>query len=255
MQAKNIVKLIGDFTRRNSRTILTSISIGAGIGATSMAVVSTVKATKLVEQTKREQNLEKISPKETVKLCWKLYIPTAVLTVASATCGIVSLKQADRTIAGLQSLYTVAASSLQTYQQKVAEIVDEKTNQEIKNAVAQEKVKTVPLDKSKIIVTGKGEVLCMDSLTGRYFMSDIQTLRRIQNDINQQIINEVWASLNDVYYEMGLPSVKLGDQLGWNTDNLLNFDFEACLTEDGEPCLVVEYVVGPKDGYSNVYDD
>lgn len=251
MNMKPMLKTLETFLAKNSKTILTSISIGAGIGATALGIVATVKATKKVMH--EQETKEDIKKSEIVKMCWKLYIPTVTLTAISAGCAIGSLNQANRTIAGLQSLYTVTASTLQTYQQKVSEIVDQKTNETIKNAVAQEKVYSQPMKKQDVIFTGKGTVLCMDSLSGRYFTSDIQALRKIQNDINQQIINEVWASLNDVYYAMGLPPVKLGDQLGWNTDHLVDFDFEACLTEDGEPCLVVDYVVGPKDGYQRIY--
>ena len=62
----------------------------------------------------------------------------------------------------------------------------------------------------------------------------------------------MYVSLNDFYYEIGLPSIKLGDDIGWNIDNgYIDLHFSSQLAEDGRPCLVIDYLYGPRYDYRN----
>ena len=56
-------------------------------------------------------------------------------------------------------------------------------------------------------------------------------------------------TLNDLYYELGLEPTKTGDYMGWEVDKeMLNFKFSSQLTENGTPCLVIDYEVYPLYG-------
>jgi hypothetical protein len=60
----------------------------------------------------------------------------------------------------------------------------------------------------------------------------------------------MYVSLNDFYYEIGLRSTAMGDDLGWNIDKgLIELGFSTQLSEDGSPCLVVDYQVAPMYNY------
>ena len=109
-----------------------------------------------------------------------------------------------------------------------------------------------PLNK-EVIIAGNGAVLCYDSLTGRYFNSSVETLRKAQNDINAEAIMNQYASQNDFYRMVDLPLLALGEEAGWRPDNLLELDFSTQLTEDGRPCLVVGYSTAPIRGYWKRY--
>ncbi len=57
----------------------------------------------------------------------------------------------------------------------------------------------------------------------------------------------MWVGLNDLYYELGLAGTKLGDQMGWDLDQgLVEISFSTQLTEENEPCLVLNYEVAPR---------
>jgi hypothetical protein len=61
------------------------------------------------------------------------------------------------------------------------------------------------------------------------------------------MLSEMYISLNDFYYELGLKKTNDGDSLGWNIeDGLLDIHFSALITEDNEPCVVIDYHVAPK---------
>ena len=107
-----------------------------------------------------------------------------------------------------------------------------------------DKVKKNKPDSNKVIVTpSKGEVLMFDAFSGRYFKSDVETLRRAVNDINRKIPEEMYCTVNELYLELGLPEIDLGDRLGWHIDYCNGFEesLSANITDNGEPCIVVSY--------------
>ena len=53
-------------------------------------------------------------------------------------------------------------------------------------------------------------------------------------------------SLNDFYYELGLKSIDVGDNLGWNIDRgYIDVEFTSHLDPNGTPCLELIYKVIP----------
>ena len=69
------------------------------------------------------------------------------------------------------------------------------------------------------IITDKGNTLCFDSLSGRYFKSDIDKIKRAVNNLNRELTYDMYVSLNDFYDELDLDHTKIGDELGWNLDD------------------------------------
>ena len=66
-------------------------------------------------------------------------------------------------------------------------------------------------------------------------------------------MDEMYISLNEFYWEIGLDSTEIGDELGWNIDNgLIELTFSSQLSRDGVPCLVVNYRIAPKYGYASM---
>ena len=66
------------------------------------------------------------------------------------------------------------------------------------------------------------------------------------------INGEDYISLNEFYYELGLDSVSIGDELGWNiSSGTIELDFSAQLDTDGVPCIVIDYMVAPKRGFNS----
>ena len=98
-----------------------------------------------------------------------------------------------------------------------------------------------------MIITERGNTLCYDAVSGRYFKSDIDKLKKAANELNRQMRDEMYISLNDFYYEIGLNPVSIGDELGWNIDQgYIDLSFSSQLADDGTPCLVIEYHIAPR---------
>lgn len=149
--------------------------------------------------------------------------------------------------AALAAAYTISESAFRDYKNKVVEVVGEKKEKEVRNVIAKDKMEKDPVENKEIIITEKGETRCYDSLSGRYFKSDIDLLNKAINELNRRMIDQSYASLNDFYYEIGLPENKIGNRLGWRVDQgLIELNFSAQLSTDGMPCLVIDFNDAPK---------
>jgi hypothetical protein len=78
-------------------------------------------------------------------------------------------------------------------------------------------------------------------LTGRYFNSDMETLRKAENDVNFRLVNELYVPICDFYYLIGLPYTSNSGQIGWTSGKLMNLEFTTTMSEDSRPCLAFEY--------------
>lgn len=239
--------------KKHSPEILTGIGIAGMITTTVMAVRATPKALILVEERKEEIGAEKLEAMDMVKTTWACYIPAAITGTLSVACLIGASSVNARRNAALATAYTLSESALKDYQGKVIEMFGEKKNEAVKDAVANDKVEKNPVVTREVIITEKGNTLCYDAISGRYFKSDIEKIKKAECELNRQMLDDMYVSLNDFYYEIGLDSVKLGDKLGWNVDSgYIDLSFSSQLASDGTPCLVIDYSVAPRYDYRNL---
>lgn len=239
--------------KKHSPEILTGIGIAGMITTTVMAVRATPKALILIEERKEEIGAEKLEAMDMVKTTWACYIPAAITGTLSVACLIGASSVNARRNAALATAYTLSESALKDYQGKVIEMFGEKKNEAVKDAVAKDKVEKNPVVTREVIITEKGNTLCYDAISGRYFKSDIEKIKKAECELNRQMLDDMYVSLNDFYYEIGLDSVKLGDELGWNVDSgYIDLSFSSQLASDGTPCLVIDYSVAPRYDYRNL---
>ena len=240
---------------KHSPEILTGIGIAGMITTTVLAVKATPKAFKELEDFKESalRDHEKIKPVDAVKLTWKHYVPAAVTGTVSIACLIGASSVNARRNAALATAYTLSETAMKEYREKVIETIGEKKEQNVRDEVAKEKVNRDPVSKKEIIITEKGNTLCYDVLSGRYFKSDIDKLQRAMNDLNFRLFDEMYISLNEFYYEIGLDGIAIGDDLGWSVDKgKIDLDFSSQLADDGTPCLVVNYNYAPRYDYAKL---
>lgn len=206
----SIAKSVRTAMKKHSPEILTGIGIAGMITTTIMAVRATPKALILIEDKKDELDTDKLTKMETIKAAWPCYIPSALVGTASVLCLVGASSTNMRRNAALATAYTLSETTLKEYQEKVVEAIGEKKEQGIREQVAKEKMVKNPI--REVILTERGgNTICYDVISGRYFKSDRDTISRVVNDLNRQMRDEMYISLNDFYYELGLDSTKLGD--------------------------------------------
>lgn len=240
---------------RHSPEILMAIGITGMITTTVLAVKATPKAIRLMEERKNELEVESLTPVETVKATWKCYVPAAISGVTSVACLIGSHSVNARRNAALAAAYKLSETAFSEYREKVVETIGEKKERVVRDKVSEKQVKDNPISRTEVIVTGKGQTLCFEPLSSRYFYSDLEKIKRAENKLNKDIITDPFdtgVTVNDFYEEIGLPTTATGDGLGWNLRiGMIDIYPSAQMAEEGtehegEPCIVLNYANPPK---------
>lgn len=253
---KNSVAKVFKNTQRTivkySPELLTGIGIAGMFSMAGLAVKATPKAIALLEEKKKAESKEELTHVEIVKTTWKCYIPAVVAGTFSAACLIGANSVNARRNAALATAYKLSETALIEYREKATEVLGEKKEKLVREKVNQAKMEKHPVAKNEVIITEKGNTLCYDPTSGRYFKSDIDKIKRTENILNRKMLTEMYISLNEFYDELGLEQTSMGDTLGWNIDGMIDIDFTSHLTPDGEPCLVMDHKNPPRYGYSKL---
>lgn len=242
----SLFKNMRHYLGKHSPEILTGIGITGLLTTTVLAVKATPKALQLINDEK-ELHYKELNAIDIIKIAWKPYIPAGLLAIASTSCIIGASSINYKRNAALATAYAISERTLVRYRDKVIETLGEKKEKEIKQQVSQDEVNQNKKNDNSIIITSKGNTLCMDSFSGRYFRSDIDSIKKAINKLNRDLTYNQYVSLNELYGEIGLADVKNGSLLGWNLDTgLIEPTFSTCLAENDEPCVVIDYMVQPR---------
>jgi hypothetical protein len=252
MNLNLIMKHTGKFLSDNSPLVLTALGVTGTLATAYLSGVATFKAAELIAEKEHDFGNGisfRYGPRDKAELVWKLYIPAATSAAVTIAAIIYANRIGTRRAAAVAALYSVSEKAFDEYRKKIVERVGVKKEQSYRDEVAQDRVTRDPVTSREVIITGNGEVLCYESFTGRYFNSDMETIRRAMNDINYRVMNDSYAALSDFYFLIGLPQTAYSDEVGWNADKLLEIQFSTTLSDDGRPCISVEFVVAPVRHY------
>lgn len=197
--------------------------------------------------------------KNTTKDLTAIMAPTILTGTATAACIIASDRVSAKRIATLSAAYTIADTAYKEYKNKVTELVGEKKARSIQESITKDRVQKTPPpeDNGQIPVIGNGTVLCKDTYSGRYFYSTAQKIESSILKLSGDCMTDMWISLNDLYYELGLEQVPMGSDLGWNADDLVQYHLPititAVLTDTKQPCLGVDYDVSIRADFKNLH--
>lgn len=245
-----VIRSVRSSMKKHSPEILTGIGIAGMVITTVMAVRATPKALILIEDKKDELETDDLTPVETIKAAWTCYIPSAIIGGVSVFCLIGASSANLRRNAALATAYTLSESALKEYQEKVVEAIGEKKERDIRDSIAKDKIEQNPVVQKEIIITEKGDTLCCDTLSKRYFKSSRDKIDKVVNELNRRMRDDMFISLNEFYYEIGLEDTKLGDVLGWNIDRgYIDIDYSSQLVNGETPCLVLDYRIVPEYDY------
>lgn len=249
---------------QNSPTILTGIAVLGIVGIVVTTVKATPKALEILEE--KQKKLEELEERQKTKndetefdykkekrialldtglKLAKTYCPVIIISGLTIAAVIFANRINIKRLATVASLYSASDSALKEWKNKTLETVGKSKEAEINGKVNDESLLKHPLDRSNVVITGNGETLCYDKMSGRYFKSDAEYIRKIMNDFNFQLHNEFVLSLNEFYEMLGLDSIDLAEDIGWNANNPLEVRFDSRLASNGSPCLVLDYYVKP----------
>lgn len=243
MQQSGLIGKAGGFINKNSSVLLTGLGVAGMFTTTVLAVKATPRALRIIEA---DDITEK---KDIIKAVWTCYLPSLAMGGMSMLCIISGHSVNVKRNAALASVYSLTDKSLREYQAKVIETFGENKEQKVRDDISEDRLKNNPVSKSEVIITGKGPMLCYEALSGRYFQSDVETVKQAVNRINRLLVTDTYrfVTLNDMYYELDLSNTRLGDLMGWHIDDgEIDIHFSSHLAEDQTPCLVINFDIEPK---------
>lgn len=242
MKMSTIISNISKTLKANSPEILTAIGASGVVTTAYLAAKASYRASDLIRIEERytgpaEDPKERF--KERTKLVWRLYIPAGLSGTLSIACIVGANRSNSQKTAAAVTAYSLTEKAFSEYRDKVVEELGEGREQKLRDELVQERInKNTP---SQVIIAGSGDVLCCELFTNRYFKSDMETLRKAQNDINARINNHIYVTLEEFYDLINLPYTSTSNRLGWDSDKLLELEFTTTLSENGEPCLAFDY--------------
>lgn len=252
MKIPQFVYVLKKQTEDNAPAILT----GVGMTGTVVTAYFTGKASfKAADILRRHHdslartsgdNYQEPSLKDDVRQVWKLYIPAAgagTLTVGSI---YFANRISSKRLAAIAAAYTIAEKANSEYKDKVLEMMGKDKEEKVRASVQQDRIDKDPdIDGMIDSDIEDGLVRCKDAWSGRYFRSSMEDLKEAQNYINYQVINHGYASLTDLYTYMSLEKTKESDEVGWNSNELLEMNFTSAIDSKKRPVLVMDFGVAP----------
>ena len=256
------VKFLEKLAIDNSPVLLTAIGVAGTIGTAVLAHKAATKAEiwrrNEIDSRDNEAVLNNVAPTEITKrehfdATWKLYIPTAVSGVATVGAVVMANHIGTKRAAALAAAYTISEKAYSEYREKVIERIGDKEESKVRNEIVQDRVRQMPPSDGNVLMVSGGDHLFMELYTNRYFRSDMESVRRAVNDVNYKINTHGYASVSDFYDLIGLRHTAVSDEMGWSSDKLMEVDFNAVLSEDGQPCVGINFVTGPIRDYSRFH--
>ena len=242
MDFKQIRQDVISKVTEKSPEILVGFGLAGMLTSTVLAVKATPKALDILAQ--EEEDLTNF---EKVKKTWKCYVPAAVGYCVSAACIVAATSTQSKRHAVLAGAYKVTETAFIEYRGKVKEMIGEEKEKEVRDSIAKDRVEDKPVIINR---SGKGDFLCYDMLSGRYFESDIDKIQKVVNEMNYKLLNDNILSLNEFYYELGIKGTSYGAEQGWVVDKgLIEVSFSSILSEDDEPCIVLHFDNPPQYGF------
>ena len=245
MKLKNILGWLDG----HSNTILTCVSIVTTVAAVYRAFKDGPKCKKILE----ELNEQGASNKEKATAIVKTIGPTIGYTAVSVTSQAVNWKKNGETIKDLVSLYSTSRTINEEFRRHTQQVIGDEKMNEIDHSIAKAHAPVeydTAEDGSKIISTGHGNDLFYDSWSGRFFYSDINYVKKCVNDLNYQLMNDMFVSVNEFYAYIGLSGIGAGDSAGWNVDfGMCDLAYVAELDDNDKPYTMIKFLKEPCSKY------
>ena len=250
MYIAGLVNTSKKFAIDNSPALLTGVGV---VGVVTTAVLTgraSIKANDILRERNDRYEIP-ATPQDKFVLVWKEFIPPVLSGVTTIICIIGANRIGNSRAAAIAVAMASSEKLFDEYREKVVEKLGERKEAEARAELAQERI-TRAGDSTLVIEAGT-DVLCFEEFTGRYFVSNVEKIRKAVNDVNHQILHENYASLTDFYKAVGLEPTKYSDEVGWKDSRMIDVRFNSAISPEGRPCLAIDYSVEPVREYYKAY--
>ena len=256
MKLKAALKLARSGLIKYAPQIATGVGLGLALVAGVRAVQKTPEAVRLIEK-KKEEKKDELTVTETVKTVWRCYLPSVIIFIVACVLIIGGQRISTRRAVAAATACSLYETQLKQYQEAAKEDLGDKKEAEIRTQMARNEVTSrPPLSTDDIVSTGRGNALFYDELSKRYFWSDPAYVDKIFQNLNFQLLDEMYVSLNDYWDALGLPTTNPGNLICWCVnDGKIDPSFDVILVAsgpyEGYPCKVIGFYCEPEYSYKD----
>ena len=246
------------------------LSIGAilGLGATVVLVArGQMKADAILAERDKvfdsgidpdsEPEVEVVhSKKENFDLTWKCYILPAVSTGFTLFCIIGSHYISMKQIAALSSSLAFMTANRNQLEKAIREKYGDDVLNELKSRMSlrsgpKEKEKEIIFEKVVAEITGRGDLLCFEGYSGRWFRSSEEAVREAMDRFEEHVKENEYIPFNDLYDLLGIEQSHFGYEYGY-----LNTEYDDNIEAGDEPIRYeINVVFEEKKGEDVLYLD
>lgn len=241
---KIALKAAEKFVTDNSPGILTGLAVA---GTVTTALLTGKAAYSAALQIAAADGIETMTTRQKSELVWKEFIPPAVVGVLTITAVIMANQIGARRAAALAAAFKISEELAEEYKERVTKVLGKQKEEKLRSDLAHDRMVAKP--EGGLIVVSGSDTLFYDEMSGRFFKAEIEAVRKAVNEINHKVNNYYHASLTDFYDLIGLGGTQFSDEIGWNTDELLDVTYAATLYKEGTPAIAISFNSTPIRGY------
>lgn len=232
MKLKNTVQ-------QNSPSILLALGLGGFVGSVILAAKAAPIARDILEEKFEDDSESTLIDKG--RAVAPVYAPVVGLMLASAGAILASNRIMRQRYAALLVLYSFTEQVAERWKESAQKEVSAKSFQKIKERVSGSD-EPIPdeIDTTRTVF--------YDKYSDRWFPTDsVETVRKVMNDINEQMYREDFVPINDFYHGLGLGSIEYGENVGWHIeDGSVNIELVPIIEED-KAYISIVFSLRPRD--------
>ena len=210
-----VISRMANVIRLDAPTILMASGVVAGVGATVSAAAVTPRAIDKYKSLRADD----ISKAAAIARTSPYYIPAISLEALSIFCETKSHKVMRGRLIATATRAAVSEEIAERYREHMAKAIGPKKEKEMYEDTINDMAKDIVNNHDDILHTGHGETLCIDTTFNQKFYASADWVRKCMNKVEDKIKDEMFASVNDFYYFLGLRPMDGGDNIGWNAND------------------------------------
>jgi hypothetical protein len=236
---------------KNAPSLLTVGAIGGFLSAAYLAIRVTPDANESLRVYDRQMSVLNLEDEPK----WRSFVHRAKVVVPYYAPAILSFSAATLMLVWAMSMHKrrnaaliVMAASLHKARHRVEEtLADRVTDKAFDEIISAAQAPTKP-PPAQFVVTGE-QTVCYDQFSDRYFhVRSPEVIVKILGELNTRLRDVGFVSLNDLYYELGLKQLTIGEELGWAVeDGAIDIRITSALIKDTYvPCVSLFYTTVPR---------
>lgn len=234
---------------KNKASLFNGLGVGMLLSATVSMFDFVPMAIDAIEEEKERQNVDELSPIDTIKAVAPAMVTPAVLSIAGTSFVCAGNSEHLKNQAAAVAASALIETSAEVYKDQAKKILGERKEKSIQEAADKElynREGSSGTGKS-IVVNGTGDFLMWDSLTKQEIHNRIEVVKDIIVDLNYDLLDHD-ITLDEYCLRMNEECTDFGQHLVWKQEDLkkIKVRFTADISKNGEPFIIISHENIPK---------